>query len=117
MPIETGITDRPTPKIAIMSSYPKFETKNFNAIANGVWMWNREEALNMYKAGASYTDIAHAVQQPIRAVKAFMAIRTSQDDSIYRERYYALHGNYGDYGDYGDHGDYSDDYVSDKGGV
>lgn len=85
-----------TPPATITKEVLPFETKNFQRIADGVWMWDREKALDMYKAGADFTRIAMACQQPVRAVRAFIAIRTAQDDSIYRERYYALHGNYGD---------------------
>lgn len=67
-----------------------FTTENFPQITSGVW--DKAKALGMYRKGASYEDIAKAVQEPPFIVKAFISMRTNDDLTIYSDRRLALHG-------------------------
>lgn len=68
-----------------------FVTENFPRIAKGIGDWDREKAIDMYKEGASYESIAKTVKQPLATIRAYMSLRTAQDENIYGARYRALH--------------------------
>lgn len=69
-----------------------FITENLEAISGGTWAYGRETAIKMYCEGHTYEAIASMCGQPIRAVKATMALLTSKDESLYRARYLAVRG-------------------------